>query len=74
MLTNFISDAANEVYFPSNETVEHDAVQVQQDDPVILRNTGSEKREARTTDIYDRARVIYLRAKRPNRARPANIL
>ena len=74
MLTNFISDAANEVYFPSDQTVSQDAAGPAQDEPVILRNTGSEIREARVTDIYDRARVIYLRARRPTRARAANIL
>ena len=74
MLTNFISDAANEVYFPSDRTVSHETAQPEHDEPVIIRNTGSEIREARGTDIYDRARVIYLRARRPTRARAANIL
>ena len=74
MLTNFISDATNEVFFPSDRTVSRDTSEVERDEPVIVRNTGTEKREARVTDIYDRARVIYFRAKRPSRTRAANIL
>jgi hypothetical protein len=74
MLTNFITEAANDVYFASDRSVTPGTEETEQEGPVIVRNTGTEKREARVTDIYDRARVIYFRAKRPNRARAANIL
>lgn len=74
MLTNFISEAANEMYYPVVEPATVDTVEAASDEPVIIRNSASESREAHVTDIYDRARVIYFRAKRTNRARAANIL
>ena len=74
MLTNFISEAANAVFIPSDANGSLGAAETEHDEPVIVRNLGNEKREARATDIYDRARVIYFRAKRPTRARAANIL
>lgn len=74
MLTNFISEAANERYYTVVEPATFDSEDAAADEPVIIRNSASESREAHVTDIYDRARVIYFRAKRTNRARSANIL
>ena len=74
MLTNFISEAANEIHCTVPRSVSNGASETETEETVIIRNTGSEKRAARETDIYDRARVIYFRAKRPYRARSANIL
>jgi hypothetical protein len=74
MLTNFIREAANEVSVSVLTTGAENAVVGEASEPVVLRRVGNERREAHATDIYDRARLIYLRARRPARARSANIL
>ena len=74
MLTNFISEAANEIFNPVVERASFEMSESGTDEPVIIRNTRNESRDARATDIYDRARNIYFRARRPIRARAANIL
>ncbi|MEP7213627.1 MAG: hypothetical protein ABI791_11145 [Acidobacteriota bacterium] len=74
MLTNFISEAANAIYNPVVGRASFEAIESETDDPIIIRNTRNESREARVTDIYDRARNIYFRAKLPTRERVANRL
>jgi hypothetical protein len=74
MLTNFISEAANEVYYPAAEPSPESAAAETADTPVIIRNLRMTEAVTETADIYERARGIYYRARRSRRVRAANIL
>ena len=45
-----------------------------QDEPAIIRNDGSAARAEGSSDLYERARQIYYRAKRSGRRRSAGII
>lgn len=66
MLTNFISDAANMIHPPAFGTSETGAQEVKQT-AAIRVNIRSVPREIPSTEIYDRARKIYCRARTSHR-------
>ena len=63
MLTNFISDAANAVRDPVFSTPEIGGFE-ERSDTMIKVNVKRVRAERPSTDIYDRARKIYYRARR----------
>jgi hypothetical protein len=70
MLTNFISDAANAVYSPAFSKPEKGNYE-ESSNTAIKVNIRSVPAEVPSTEIYDRARKIFYRARntgRPTRA------
>ena len=74
MLTNFISEAANEIYGPIVQSASGDNGPDASEEPAIKRNLRPQVQDVEHVDIYERARVIYFRARRPYRVRSVNIL
>lgn len=61
MLTNFISEATNQIVYPPVESSAGDLVGEQ---PVIRRKIKIEESPIESVDIYERAREIYYRSRR----------
>lgn len=74
MLTNFINEAANEMFFGAVQSGAGRAAMSEDDKPVIKRNDRRFERETETVNIYDRAREIYYRSRRSQSVRPVSIL
>ena len=75
MLTNFISEAANEILSPVVPSIQTPAAALEiTDSPSIVRNFKSAEAADIHEELYGRARDIYFRARRPYPSRAANIL
>ena len=74
MITNFIKGAAEQMESPTIQAAsEQFGIEKGEGAIRIRRKKKGENDEVPNRDIYDRARMIYLRARRPNMSRASAI-
>ena len=74
MITNFIKSATEQLDNPIIQAArESFGIEKGEGAIRIKRKKKSENDEAPSRDIYDRARMIYLRARRPGMSRASSI-